>query len=557
MTFTDVAQLVGGLALFLYGMKLMSETLQHVAGARLKSILSSMTRNRFAALLSGVGITTAIQSSSATTVMLVGFVNAGLVTMEHSVGVIMGANIGTTITAWIVAFLGFKVSITSFSLPAVAIGVTMLFLAGESAKRWSYVLIGFGLMFMGLSYLKGAVPDSAKAPEAYAFISSYTGNGFGSLLFFVFFGTMITIIVQSSSATTAITITMAFNGLIDEASAFCMILGENIGTTITANIAAITGNLSSRKTALAHTVFNLIGVTWAIIFFDYFKDFVAFILPGDPGLDPRSSVQYRIAAFHSMFNVTNTLLLIGFTPTIVKIVNYITNLIVTGKGSTKENRYQLFRAGSIEVSELAFAELEQHMRQLFSDHLYHIRKTWLLVQKKYNDDIHAEILELESETDRIRNSILVYLSNIQEQTIAPETSRRIHLMSQQVKMIEEIGDQCARIARKSKQASNHGVQSSKDDKSIFESEIQLIDKQLQILLELFDDQKLEEEHLRMSMNSVRKTQKIYRASEKELLSKMRGNKKVRILNEFYVLEVSRIMRELSRNLHYLLALSNE
>lgn len=535
----------------------MSESLQHVAGSKLKGFLSNMTRNRFAALLSGIGITVAIQSSSATTVMLVGFVNAGLVTMEHSIGVIMGANIGTTITAWMVALLGFKVKISSFSLPAIAVGVLMLFSSNERLKSWSTVLIGFGLMFLGLSYLKSAVPDSAKSPDAYAFLSSYAGSGLGSMLFFVFIGTMLTIIVQSSSATSAITITMAFNGLIDEKAAFCMILGENIGTTVTANIAAITANLNSKKTALAHSVFNLIGVTWVLLIFEPFANFVSLIMPADPALAARETVQYRIAAFHTIFNVTNTTILIWFAPSIARLVNTALDRLVLRKKSAKTTRYQLFRAGSIQISELAFAELEEHMRRLFADHLYSVRKTWPLVNKKYDPAVHGEILDAEKNTDEIRNSILGYLHNIQEHTISPDTSRRIHLLSQQVKMIEEIGDLCARLARKSKKANNLNVQTTEEDRVILDSLLNSVDKQLQILVDLFTDSDFEEEHIRISIGSLRKVQKSYKGIEKDLVNKMKGNKKVKILNEFYLVENARTIRDLSRNLHYLIALLNE
>ena len=557
MSISDLIELLGGLTLFLYGMKVMSEALQHVAGSKLKGFLSNMTKNRFAALLSGIGITVAIQSSSATTVMLVGFVNAGLVTMEHSIGVIMGANIGTTITAWMVALLGFKVKISSFSLPAIVMGVLMLFSASERLKSWSPVLIGFGLMFLGLSYLKGAVPDSAKSPDAYAFLSSYAGEGIGSMLFFVFIGTLLTIVVQSSSATSAITITMAFNGLIDEKAAFCMILGENIGTTVTANLAAITANLNSKKTAVAHSVFNLIGVTWVLLVFQPFSDFVSIIMPPDPLLDPKDTVHYRIAAFHTIFNVTNTTILIWFAPNIAKLVNAFLDRIVLRKKSAKASRYQLFRAGSIQVSELAFAELEEHMRRLFADHLYSVRKTWPLVNKKYDAVIHGEILEAEKDTDEIRNNILGYLHNIQVQTMSPDTSRRIHILSQQVKMVEEVSDLCARLARKSKKANNLNVQASEEDSVALDNLLNSVDKQLQILVNLFTDSDFEEEHIGVSLGSLRKVQKSYKSIEKSLVNKMRGNKKVKILNEFYLVENARTIRDLSRNLHYLIALLNE
>ena len=254
----DVFVLIGSLGLFLYGMKIMSEGLQKVAGNKLRSILAAMTKNRFAGVLTGIFITALIQSSSATTVMVVSFVNAGLLSLLQSVTVIMGANIGTTITAWIISLFGFKVSIAAFSVPLIAIAIPFIFSAKSKRKSIGEFILGFAFLFMGLDMLKNAVPDLKANPEMLAFLTQYTDLGFGSVIIFLIIGTILTIVVQSSSATMAITLIMVSKGWISYELGAAMVLGENIGTTITANIAAIPANVSAKRAALAHTTFNIL-----------------------------------------------------------------------------------------------------------------------------------------------------------------------------------------------------------------------------------------------------------------------------------------------------------
>ncbi len=299
-SFFDFLTLIGSLGLFLYGMKIMSEGLQKVAGDKLRSILSVMTTNRVTGILTGVLITALVQSSSATTVMVVSFVNAGLLSLAQSIGVIMGANVGTTVTAWIISLFGFKVDISIFALPLIGISIPLIFSGKSKRKSWGEFFLGFSFLFMGLSFLKSSVPDLQSNPQVLAFLQNYTSMGFPSLLIFLFLGTILTIIVQSSSATVAITLIMCTKGWIPFEMAAAMVLGENIGTTITANIAAISANVSAKRAALAHLMFNVFGVFWVLVVFYPFIQMISWIVtnfgPGDPNgithflskLDPRT-----------------------------------------------------------------------------------------------------------------------------------------------------------------------------------------------------------------------------------------------------------------------------
>ena len=277
-SFYDFLKLIGSLGLFLYGMKIMSEGLQKVAGDRLRSILTAMTTNRVTGVLTGVLITALIQSSSATTVMVVSFVNAGLLTLAESISVIMGANIGTTVTAWIISIFGFKVDMAAFALPLLAIALPLIFSGKSNRKSIGEFIFGFSFLFMGLSYLKANAPDLNANPEMLAFVQNYTDMGFFSILLFLFIGTILTMIVQASAATMAITLIMCANGWISLELGAALVLGENIGTTITANLAALTGNTQARRAALAHLVFNIFGVIWVLILFYPFTNAVSWFV---------------------------------------------------------------------------------------------------------------------------------------------------------------------------------------------------------------------------------------------------------------------------------------
>ena len=321
--FTDILTLLGSLGLFLYGMKVMSDSLMEVAGDKMRNILASMTSNRIFAVFTGFLITAVIQSSSATTLMVVSFVNATLLTLTESVGVIMGANIGTTITAWLITILGFKVSMSAIALPLVGLGFLLTFSKNVKTQHWGSFVIGFAVLFIGLQFLKEAVPDLKSNPQALEWLKTYTDMGFGSILLFLLIGTILTVVVQSSSATMALTLVMCHEGWIPFDLAAAMVLGENIGTTITANLAAVVANYNAKRTARAHFIFNILGVIWMLILFVPFLNGVDWFVTRNGSASPFESaeaVPVALSVFHTSFNIINTSLLIWFVPLIVKIV---------------------------------------------------------------------------------------------------------------------------------------------------------------------------------------------------------------------------------------------
>ena len=320
---TDILTLLGSLGLFLYGMKVMSDALIVLAGNRMRTILATTTSNRIFALLTGFLITAAIQSSSATTLMVVSFVNASLLTLTEAVGVIMGANIGTTVTAWLISILGFKVKMSAIALPLVGLGFLLSMSKKDQTKHWGHFVIGFAVLFIGLQFLKDSVPDIRSNPEVLAFLAEYTTRGYLSILMFLVIGTVLTLIVQSSSATMALTLLMCHEGWIPYDMAAAMVLGENIGTTITANLAALVANFHAKRAARAHLIFNSLGVVWILILFYPFIETVAGVVEKFEGSSPFASpaaIPIALSLFHTSFNILNAVVLIGFLTFIVKMV---------------------------------------------------------------------------------------------------------------------------------------------------------------------------------------------------------------------------------------------
>jgi phosphate:Na+ symporter len=351
-------EILGSLGMFLFGMKVMSEALQKMSGNKLRALMRAVTSTRGAAIFSGFVVTCLVQSSSASTVMMVSFVNAGLLTLRESIGMIMGANLGTTTTFWLVSFLGFQFSLSKIALPILGVALPLIFVRKSKLRDVGEFIMGFGILFIGLVFLKDSVPDVRDNPEALAFIQSYTGRGLFSILFFFAFGTLLTIAVQSSSVAGAITITMAYKGWIDYPTACAIILGENVGTTITANLAALAGNTSAKRAALAHFIINIIGVIWAIALFLPLTRIVDAMIPGDP-LAP-GNIPLHMAGFHSLFNLLNITLLVGFIPMLTRTVE---RLIKDRAGPRAE--HMRYESGLIpRTGELNVAEAERDVRQM-------------------------------------------------------------------------------------------------------------------------------------------------------------------------------------------------
>ena len=447
-SFFDFLRLIGSLGLFLYGMKIMSEGLQKFAGDSLRRILTAMTTNRVTGVLTGVLITALIQSSSATTVMVVSFVNAGLLTLTQSIGVIMGANIGTTVTAWLISALGFKVDIAAFALPLLAFGIPLLFSGKSSRKSIGEFIFGFSFLFMGLQALKANAPDLGANPEMLAFVQNYADMGFFSIILFLFIGAILTMIVQASAATMAITLIMCANGWIDYQLGVALVLGENIGTTITANLAALTGNTQARRAALAHLVFNIFGVIWVLILFYPFTNAVSWFVTNVMRIsDPSVAVSFKLAAFHTAFNISNTFIMIWFVGLIEKTVRF---LIKGKKEEDEEYRLRYITGGMLSTAELSILQAHKEIT-LFAERTGRMLDMVKELFYEKNEDAflktYSRVEKYESISDRMEIEIANYLTCVAEGRLSSEGKEEIRIMLRAVSEIESIADSCNNMAR--------------------------------------------------------------------------------------------------------------
>ena len=446
-SFYDFLKLIGSLGLFLYGMKIMSEGLQKVAGDRLRSILTAMTTNRVTGVLTGVLITALIQSSSATTVMVVSFVNAGLLTLAESISVIMGANIGTTVTAWIISIFGFKVDMAAFALPLLAIALPLIFSGKSNRKSVGEFIFGFSFLFMGLSYLKANAPDLNANPEMLAFVQNYTDMGFFSILLFLFIGTILTMIVQASAATMAITLIMCANGWISLELGAALVLGENIGTTITANLAALTANTQAKRAAWAHFVFNVFGVIWVLIIFHPFMQMVNWVVDTFfQSSDPEVAISYKLSAFHSIFNICNVCILIWG----VKLIERTVCALIHPKEEDEEPRLRFITGGMLSTAELSILQARKEIH-LFAERTHRMfGMVQDLLHTEKDDDfnkVFSRIEKYENISDNMELEIANYLNQVSEGRLSSESKLQIRAMLREVTEIESIGDSCYNLAR--------------------------------------------------------------------------------------------------------------
>ena len=446
-SFYDFLNLIGSVGLFLYGMKIMSEGLQKVAGDRLRSILTAMTTNRVTGVLTGVLITALIQSSSATTVMVVSFVNAGLLTLAESISVIMGANIGTTVTAWIISIFGFKVDMAAFALPLLAIALPLIFSGKSNRKSIGEFIFGFSFLFMGLSYLKANAPDLNANPEMLAFVQNYTDMGFFSILLFLFIGTILTMIVQASAATMAITLIMCANGWISLELGAALVLGENIGTTITANLAALTANTQAKRAALAHFVFNVFGVIWVLIIFHPFMQMVNWVVDTFfQSSDPEVAISYKLSAFHSIFNICNVCILIWG----VKLIERTVCALIHPKEEDEEPRLRFITGGMLSTAELSILQARKEIH-LFAERTHRMfGMVQDLLHTEKDDDFNklfSRIEKYENISDNMELEIANYLNQVSEGRLSSESKLQIRAMLREVTEIESIGDSCYNLAR--------------------------------------------------------------------------------------------------------------
>ncbi len=486
-SFLDLLCLLGSVALFLYGMKVMSEGLQKAAGDRLRNILSAMTRNRFTGMLTGILITALIQSSSASTVMVVSFVNAGLMSLGQSMAVIMGANVGTTFTAWIIALFGFKVNISAFVLPVIGLSIPLLFSKSSRNKSIGEFFIGFSFLFMGLDLISTYVPDLQSNPEMFAFLERYTSMGFGSVLIFTFVGLILTMVIQSSAATFAITLIMCSKGWIDFDLSCALVLGSNRGTTVTPLMASMGGNIAAKRTAMGHLLFNFLGTAWTLAIFFPFCHFAQWLTEelgqGDPGAlsafvnhieatDPdtynhlfdntlpaghpvsaqiavmQQSVSIGLSVFHTVFNLINLSIMIWLTGLYVKIVEH---LVPSRPNQEEEFQLKFIQIGMVSSSELNISQAEKEI-VVYSQRVQRmIGMAQNIIHCKDNSEEFTKqfsrLEKYEEISDRMEIEIADYLNRCSEGRLSNEGKHRIAAMFRIVSEIESIADCCYGIGK--------------------------------------------------------------------------------------------------------------
>ena len=521
-TFLNVFSVLGGLAMFLYGMALMSEGLQKSAGDRLRAFMAKMTSNAFKRVLTGTVVTCLVQSSSATTIMVVSFVNAGLLTLGNAIGVIMGANIGTTLTAWITS-LGFSVNIALFAVPMMGVGFVLHSSKKATMKNIGQFLMGFAIMYVGLTFMKDC--SNAILGEYQTgmmnFFGSINGFGFWSILLFLVAGAVLTIVLQASSATMAITMLLAASGLIDFKLAVAMVLGENIGTTITANIAAAVANTSAKRAARAHTIFNIVGVIWVLCIFGPIVKLICMIMTELGFQDPmtasaelaaiaksgetvdaavmsnlKDSLLYGIAMLHTLFNVTNTLVLIWFTPLIEKAVVW---LVKEPKGESEKYRLKYISGGPLHTAELSLQEAKLeliHFAEICRNGFTYVREAINEQDKEKFDDLNDKLIKYEEITDRIEYEIATYLNEVSKNEISYEATERIKAMYKIIGEMESLGDSGESIGRILKRKEAHG---QVFDKTILDR----LNKMCELIIKAYDVmiENLKNENLRDISNA--------------------------------------------------------
>ena len=541
-SFLDFLTLIGAIGMFLYGMKIMSEGLQKIAGDKLRNVLSAMTANRVKGVLTGFLITAIIQSSTATTVMVVSFVNAKLLSLAQAIGVIMGANIGTTLTAWIISFFGFKVDMGILAIPFIGLCIPLIFSKHNSRRYIGEFIMGFALLFLAIAYLKNSVPDLQSHPEILSFIQSYTSMGFGSVVLFMLIGTLLTIILQSSTATIAITIIMCTKGWVPLEIATAMVLGENIGTTITANIAAIGANVQAKRAAFAHFIFNIFGVCWMLAVFFYFTDLVSWLVtkygPGNPNelfsylntlspeiidqvtsnqklTDPgliaiqqkimslQVSVSYSLSLFHTLYNIVNVLVMIWFVNVYVKICTFV----IKPKNVNEEEEFQLKYISSrmFSTSELSMIQAKQEIA------LYgkRVQRMFGIVKDLYTEEdsdkflkTYGRIEKYEEISDRMEIEIANYLTRVLEGRLSSYSKENVRLMLRTISEIESVADACNNIAKAIKRRNDGKSKFTDIQNNSIDHLFSICDNALERMNELLDksEQEISKDDLAISSN---------------------------------------------------------
>lgn len=550
--------LLGAMGMFLYGMNLMSAGLQKAAGSKMRSFLTAMTSNSFKGVMSGLGITAVIQSSSATTVMTVGFVNAGLLTLSQAVGVIMGANIGTTITAWLVSLLGFKADISLFAVPLMAVGFILSLSKRDKRRHISELIVGFSLLFLGLSLMKESVPDLRQTPEVLSFIQNWTSFGFGSVLIFLLFGTVLTLVLQSSSATMALTLIMVNMGWIPFEMGAAMVLGENIGTTITANIAAAVGSVNARRAALAHTFFNVFGVCWALAFFKPFLMLVGAIIAGLGFPNPMEishsadlemtaeegiATLYGVSMLHTLFNLFNTIILIWFVKGIVKVVT----MMIKDKKSAEEDLVKLkfIDAGPLSTAELAIGQARNeviHFAEISRREVEFIREAINATDEAQFETIRKRLVKYEEISDRIEYEIAQFLNALPEDSISDETRVEAKRMYKIIGELESLGDSGESISRILSRRNSHEKSFTEEQKHRIGSMLDAVDKAYGVMIDNLKSERIDPLGLRLATDCEIEINDLRNAIRDEEIHKIESDGSNYQSSVYYLDTVSEIER---------------
>ena len=487
-----LVQVIGSLALFLFGMKYMSEALQRFAGQGMRNVLASFTSNRFKSIFTGAFVTTVIQSSSATTVMVVSFVNAGILKLRNAIGVIMGANIGTTMTAWIITLFGLKFDISAFAIPVIGAGFICMMLNKIKINQVGEFLVGFGILFLGLTFLKNTISDlDLQNSEAVRnIIASCVSDGnahIGHVLLFLLIGTILTTILQSSSATMALTIVLCSEGVIPLELAVALVLGENIGTTITANIAAAIGNSTAKRAARAHFLFNTIGVIWILVVFRLVMPFINFLTISIEGVSPyvsAAAVPVALSLFHTLFNIMNTSILVWFVPQIEKL----TSLMVQGSNEEDEVEYRLkyintgfMNVGEVSI-ELAKKEIGEFAKRMVRMYNFIPDLMKMKQNSKEYKPLLSRVQHYEEISDRMEIEIADYLDKIRSESISGDSSLRMRGMLRIVDNLESIGDQNYQLAKMIDDRNNAGIHFSEEMEKNLSGIFELVGQALEIMM---------------------------------------------------------------------------
>ena len=497
----DLLTLLGALGFFIYGMKIMSEGIQKIAGERLRQILGAMTQNRFLGVFTGFLITGLVQSSSATTVMTVSFVNAGLLSLMQSAGVMMGANIGTTVTAWFLAILGFKVKISSIALPLIAFGIPLMFFKKQTLKNYGEFLVGFALLFLGLDELKSAVPDLKTNPEVLSFVSKFSDMGwFASRLIFIGIGTLLTILIQSSSAAMALTLVMCNEGWIPFDMGAAMVLGENIGTTITAELASLVGNVHAKRSARIHSTFNIIGVTWMFFMLPVYLKVIEKIMVstgiGDPFTNPES-IPIALSYFHTAFNLSNVLLLIGFVPLLVKLA---CKLVPARSDEDEEFHLEYIGTEIMRTADLSLEEARKEVAKFGKTTSKMSRLLQNLLNEEHEDKqlkLQERIKKYEDITDRMEEEIASYLVKVSEGRLSEGASIRMRSLLSIGNDLESAADRFYQISEHLGRKARKGIVFTLVQNEQLFKMFNMVDEALHIMLE-----NLNKEYQKVSINEA-------------------------------------------------------